>query len=523
MVTYDGAMALSLDQAALEAWPRPIASLLTRAQLATDPKSAHDLLLSAWEATLRLLVAASPPADPHDLSEPSLGHWVKALPDSSLTASSAALHALRTFWREQAGASRIRSSSLTLRQLVEYLPAYRNRVHGHGAPRPDEFYQHASELLLHGLLDAQRNGLLWTERLLGIESIRDDQPGDRRARCVSLMGAAVMLAAPARPVGPSECAGRLYLESQGELRPLFPWVLRGHGADRNRLLFFNGSRNGLAYLDYETGETLREKDLRALAIPFEDLLARASAADASPALEASPSSPYRVASPSRTPLVTRTPSPRRRRLARALVGVLALVAAGTWVYHQRSLALEDWLYRDQRQGWGWSDRCWNHLHAGRLAAADAACRRGLAVAPAGAQSRRSLNYNLGLLAEKRGDAHQAALWTARALTVERHPEIVAALERMCVAGGSLPRPPGEARPRKVTTWEGPSGNTLRQGPSQQTTEVQSLPAGICAWAERPSDPTSPWIRLDVQTQTKTLSGWMHQDILLPRGWAEPGR
>lgn len=507
-----------------EAWSRPVASLLNRAQLATDPKTSHDLLLSAWEAAIRLQVALSPPVARQELAEPSLGHWVKALPSSTEKKNSEALKALRNFWCEVAEIRRPKETSLlTLRQLVEYLPAYRNRIHGHGAPRSSDFYERARALLAAGLLEARRAGLLWAdhERLIGIDAISEGQPGQRHARCLSLMGFAVTLANQNLPVtGSLAWAGHLYCESRGELTPLFPWLLWVPQGERSRVLFFNGSRNGLAYLDYETGETFKGDSLRDLRIHIEDPI-HSPVSDSNPIASLTPtdaqgSEPRPDDSPpTKAQVVLRRQ--RARRLAPLAIATLPLLGVLAWANHQRPLAYEDWFFWDRRQGWGWSDRCWAYLHGGRLDDAHAACRRGLEIAPANSQARRALNYNLGLVAEKRGDARQAALWTSRALTIEWHPEIVASLERMCVATGAPPRTPGEARSRKVTSWEKPDGNTLRQAPTTASAAVDVFPGGTCAWADRASEPSSnPWVHLEVVTATKTVSGWMHQDILQPK-------
>lgn len=77
-----------------------------------------------------------------------------------------------------------------------------------------------------------------------------------------------------------------------------------------------------------------------------------------------------------------------------------------------TLAAEDEGFKDRKKGWGWSDRCYKHLKADRLAYAEAACKEGLKVARklAGeegmgdvkaAKAMSALHYNLGIVAEKR--------------------------------------------------------------------------------------------------------------------------
>ncbi len=44
------------------------------------------------------------------------------------------------------------------------------------------------------------------------------------------------------------------------------------------------------------------------------------------------------------------------------------------------LAPDDDGFVDTRGGWGWGDRCWNHLKAGKLGWAKAECRKGMGIA-----------------------------------------------------------------------------------------------------------------------------------------------
>lgn len=72
-------------------------------------------------------------------------------------------------------------------------------------------------------------------------------------------------------------------------------------------------------------------------------------------------------------------------------------------------------FEDARRGSGWGDRCVTHLRAGALDAAEAACARGLAVAER-ASTRGALLYNLGRIAEARGDVAAARTAYERSLT-----------------------------------------------------------------------------------------------------------
>jgi hypothetical protein len=90
-----------------------------------------------------------------------------------------------------------------------------------------------------------------------------------------------------------------------------------------------------------------------------------------------------------------------------------------------TLAPEDVGFKDKRKGWGWSDRCYLHYKAERLAYAEAACREGIKVAkkhvriprdrldegPSGDEKAlkalRALHYNLAIALEKRGQKSAA--------------------------------------------------------------------------------------------------------------------
>ncbi len=72
------------------------------------------------------------------------------------------------------------------------------------------------------------------------------------------------------------------------------------------------------------------------------------------------------------------------------------------------LAEADEGFEDARGGTGWGNRCIAHLRAGRLDAAQAACAAGLAAATRDT-TRGALLYNLGLIAELRGDRVSARL------------------------------------------------------------------------------------------------------------------
>jgi hypothetical protein len=76
-------------------------------------------------------------------------------------------------------------------------------------------------------------------------------------------------------------------------------------------------------------------------------------------------------------------------------------ATGTCVEWVGTLAPEDVDFVDRRAGRGWGNRCFTHLGAGSLEAAQAACLRGLEIVEVDSVQAAIL-YNLGLIAEARG-------------------------------------------------------------------------------------------------------------------------
>lgn len=87
--------------------------------------------------------------------------------------------------------------------------------------------------------------------------------------------------------------------------------------------------------------------------------------------------------------------------------------AGRCVVPEPELASEDEGYSDTRWGRGWGERCFRHLRAGRLAAAEAACERGRVIA--GPRVRGAILYNLGRIAEQRGRRAEAVRYYERSL------------------------------------------------------------------------------------------------------------
>ena len=100
------------------------------------------------------------------------------------------------------------------------------------------------------------------------------------------------------------------------------------------------------------------------------------------------------------------------------------------------LAAEDADFTDARGGTEWGNRCVVHLRAGALDSAEAACREGLSIAER-ASTRGAILYNLGQIAERRGETHRARLLYEMSLVVRPNPTVQRALEAL---GGPIDLP-----------------------------------------------------------------------------------
>src|SRR5688572_18802510 len=128
--------------------PSPVAAIIRRARAAKSPKERHDTAYFAWEASVRLAVAARPPADASPLALASLGKWVGALSLEAASSAHPALLAAFALLSEVGLDRKAAPRSIAPRKLLDALPPYRNVVIGHGAPREAAFYDAASASLL---------------------------------------------------------------------------------------------------------------------------------------------------------------------------------------------------------------------------------------------------------------------------------------------------------------------------------------------------------------------------------------
>ncbi len=241
-----------------------MATLARRANNAKGLKERHDTAYYAWEASVRLAVAARPPADATSLQKPSLGHWVSALRAGEGSHAEPALLEVYGLLTEIGTDRRSAPKAVTTRRLLDALPAYRNQLLGHGAAREAELYDRAASVLLAGIETAWAAGVFWepAARLVYVEAVDLGPSGRRRARIMDLTGLAGAIERFSGTEGMPEhvLPRRLYVRSAGAYRPVHPWLLYRETGLRESVLFYNGPSS---YLDFVSGETTRTKELSA--------------------------------------------------------------------------------------------------------------------------------------------------------------------------------------------------------------------------------------------------------------------
>src|SRR5262249_41468621 len=99
--------------------PYPIRALWRRARNAKSPKERHDTAYFAWEASVRLGVAAKPPSDLSSLALPSTGHWVSALAAGDEACEDAAILEVASLFAEIALGKPSAPRSVTARKLFD--------------------------------------------------------------------------------------------------------------------------------------------------------------------------------------------------------------------------------------------------------------------------------------------------------------------------------------------------------------------------------------------------------------------
>ncbi|MCP5069130.1 MAG: serine/threonine protein kinase, partial [bacterium] len=249
-------------------FPLPVAGLRRRSHNAKSAKDLHDTAYYAWEVSVRIAVAASPPEDPMPLVRSSLGRWVDALDLEDRSFDDPDLAETYALITGEGRGRQARPKSVTARQLLEALPPYRNRIVGHGGVRSGEFYDRAGNILRRGIDAAWKEGVFLpiSSRMLYVDSVEVGLDGRHRARVFDLTGEHPLVLDPSgTPVPEGLVPERLYLRDGTTWRSLHPWLLYTAEDERERVLFFDTVRRTHArYLDYASGEMLRGPALEAV-------------------------------------------------------------------------------------------------------------------------------------------------------------------------------------------------------------------------------------------------------------------
>ena len=246
------------------ALPLPVAALQRRAHNAKSPKERHDTAYYAWEASVRLGLAARPPAEPGGLAMPSTGHWIAALTTSDIRLDDAALLSIHALFSEVGHGKPSGAKSTTPRKLLDGLAPYRNQVIGHGSTRTATFYQDAAERLIAGLDVAWSEGLFLARgtKLVFAESVEIAPEGTRVAQLIDLSRESPLVIDPRGTKVPDHVLpGQLYVRSVDGYTSLHSWLLYRDTELREQMLFFNGRAKSSQYLDYVGGEALKGKAL----------------------------------------------------------------------------------------------------------------------------------------------------------------------------------------------------------------------------------------------------------------------
>jgi tetratricopeptide (TPR) repeat protein len=239
--------------------PLPIAALALEARnrMQREPTRAHLCAYFAWEASVRLAVAAEPPANVASLAMPSVGDLVHALPASTASSTNRALLDVAVLLAGSGG-----PKSTTRSRVLEFLPKYRNEHFHGGISRVDEDAR-AARLLLAGIEAAWEEGLFWApaNALVYVDAVEIDSFGRRRAHVFVLEGLASQAELPddsLHSVEANVLPGRVYLRAEARYRSLHPWLVYDDG----RVLFFNGMKGrGAKYLDYAKNDHVPSKSL----------------------------------------------------------------------------------------------------------------------------------------------------------------------------------------------------------------------------------------------------------------------
>ena len=167
--------------------------------------------------------------------------------------------------------------------FFDLVAAYRNQVFGHGAQRPPAFYDELGGLLLAASAEVLRRDALFGGLTLAVARLTSgDSARSLRVEWQGLQGPASLML-PGDAVGPEpdpseeaarRAAGRVYFVAGGVRVPLHPLVIYHEDRrEQERVGFLNrtveasrsakgGEVRRCDYLDYATGDLIREADAR---------------------------------------------------------------------------------------------------------------------------------------------------------------------------------------------------------------------------------------------------------------------
>ena len=119
--------------------PFPIRRLLRQSRNAKSSTEAHNRAWFAWEVSLRLAVLGGDPTLIPARRTASVGGWARALPCAGRKLETDGLRRLYLHLARVVNPDAGLRTSVQLRELVDGLVAYRNRVLGHGPSRDEDF------------------------------------------------------------------------------------------------------------------------------------------------------------------------------------------------------------------------------------------------------------------------------------------------------------------------------------------------------------------------------------------------
>lgn len=542
-------MPASITRDIYERLPTPVARLLHLASLTKDQKKRHDYAFAAWDVTFRLVVAAAPPEDMTALREPSIGAWKQALRLRETSSRSSELLEFHEFLRRQLQLQQRPLRSIKPQQLVEHLPAYRNKfTTAHASPREDAFYAEAAQHLVLALSRAWEEGFFWDseDKLLFVPDIEVDEDGLHRARLFEMTGPEAHALEEGTVVPQEVRRGRVYLRQQGAYRSLHPWIVFRMQEIKQQLLLFNSSNRGYQFLDCESGEIwnvsqlgrygISESDLSLLppaVMPREEPAPESSVAAHTPLPDVeqhakahqgpsrrkeeqdSCSAPSSATSPAWPP--AGWPSLRSAPYKVSVVAGLMLVGLGLWQLpgHWGIPAISDWFFEDKQGGRGWLERCRAHLDQQRITVSEVACRRGLGVSSDG-DTRAELWSQLARGARMRNDPLQARVFQVEAY--QSHPGAASEqmLEQACSEERLPSKEPGVQESVKLVST---TGALLRKDPQPQTPGIPVARGTCLAVGPASVRPTEGgmgvWFEAARYSGATLERGWIREEELLP--------